>query len=1250
MKKNTFRLAYFLFFALAALPTVSPIPAGAVWSDLGLYGGQVYSIALDKNNTSKMFAGAYYGGGLFRTTDGGTGWTPVTTGAEGTGFDGEATFSNTAVWGVEIAPSDSNVVWAVHNYWAEKSTDGGNIWTHIPNSTMQSSQFRWCKSVAIDPAYPSIVYVGAGGPNSSHLNGAIYKTTDGGSTWAKSGISGSFNVGNGLYTATLDHEFYGTVVDIAVHPTNSNIIWALDFNDVTGNYVGFLYLSTDGGQTWSWKVALQAYIGEQGLAVKQNEPNVVFIATFYGIAKVMWPKDGAGNVLWNNSPTVTYPIGWASGKNIRAIAFSPSDPNTLYYAGFDSKLGKSTNGGSSFTQYEAGRQFITLAPHPTNSNAIFGGERLLGVYKGIYDSGTANYAWTAVNNGINAIQVNDIAVDPNDKTHLLVGTQAGIYEKIGNGNWTSTAPLTYTEAFSVAFDPSDTDGSTYYAGIESMLARTTDHGASWSYSNNLGYPHYISDVKVDPNDSTKLFITTRDPGAVYKSVDRGANLSAVTPSSVSFDFNAVAIDPNNSNNIFAGGGTYSEAGVLGKLYKSTNGGTNWSVVLDNVIVNAMLIDPADSNVIYAGCGYSGGTDIPLYKSTTGGEVWQKSYQGIPGSPSRYGIWGASATNIYMLRHTGSIPKGGTDDSYMIRYNGSSFTKEEIGISKPLYGIWGSDASNIFAVGESGTVARYSGSAWASSQLGSFDLHGVWGSSGTNVFAVGTGGTICYFNGISWSFSISPTGEDLHGIWGSSYTNIYAVGSSGVILHYDGSWSQMTSPAAERLEDAWGSSSSNIFAVGSPRLVGSTRYYTILRWNGSSWSVMSTSSVPAGKSGILRSVWGSSGSDVFAVGDDGVVLRYNGSDWTAMSSGTTDPLYGVWGAASNNVYAVGMFGTIIQYNGTSWSALETSGNIPGEKTGLWNAVTALAFSPEGHIYAATNRQGVYASANKAKSWINMSAPPYTINAVVAGSVISGGSAGTYSLSGEGLLFGYVSDVNMGTGLYDARVNSNIPGGPSTTTEADGSWAMMHPAGIFNVIASKLGYPPKTEFNVPIYDGSWTYVTLGLNRDVTPPAISIGNPSPVFTRSGPVTYVVTYTGADTVTLANANVTLNKTGTADGTIAVSGTGNTTRTVTISGITGNGTLGISIAAGTASDLAGNRAAASGPSATFTVDSAAAGDIDGSGVVDLKDAILALQVMSSQTLPPGITIHLGADVNGDGKIGMAEAIYILQKIAHLRN
>ena len=99
------------------------------------------------------------------------------------------------------------------------------------------------------------------------------------------------------------------------------------------------------------------------------------------------------------------------------------------------------------------------------------------------------------------------------------------------------------------------------------------------------------------------------------------------------------------------------------------------------------------------------------------------------------------------------------------------------------------------------------------------------------------------------------------------------------------------------------------------------------------------------------------------------------------------------------------------------------------------------------------------------------------------------------------------------------------------------------------------------------------------DNTAPTISIGPPSATATNTGPVTYTVTYADANfnASTLAAGNITLNKTGTANASVAVSGSG-TAWTVTLSSITGNGTLGFSIAAGTASNLAGNPAPANGP------------------------------------------------------------------------
>ena len=112
---------------------------------------------------------------------------------------------------------------------------------------------------------------------------------------------------------------------------------------------------------------------------------------------------------------------------------------------------------------------------------------------------------------------------------------------------------------------------------------------------------------------------------------------------------------------------------------------------------------------------------------------------------------------------------------------------------------------------------------------------------------------------------------------------------------------------------------------------------------------------------------------------------------------------------------------------------------------------------------------------------------------------------------------------------------------------------------------------------------TAVTVAENL---PPAITLGEPSAAATRQGPVTFEVSYAGAEAITLAAADITLNTTGTAT---AVLGdpvtTGEGVRSIPLNTIAGDGTLSISIAAGTATDTEGNAAPAAGPSAPVTVD-----------------------------------------------------------------
>ena len=81
----------------------------------------------------------------------------------------------------------------------------------------------------------------------------------------------------------------------------------------------------------------------------------------------------------------------------------------------------------------------------------------------------------------------------------------------------------------------------------------------------------------------------------------------------------------------------------------------------------------------------------------------------------------------------------------------------------------------------------------------------------------------------------------------------------------------------------------------------------LDYTGTGWSRMNSNTPQH-----LIGVWGSSGSDIFAVGSEGTIVHYDGTNWNTMDEKTTRSLYGVWGSSGSDVFAVGRFGTILHY--------------------------------------------------------------------------------------------------------------------------------------------------------------------------------------------------------------------------------------------------------------------------------------------------------------------------------------------------
>jgi len=320
----------------------------------------------------------------------------------------------------------------------------------------------------------------------------------------------------------------------------------------------------------------------------------------------------------------------------------------------------------------------------------------------------------------------------------------------------------------------------------------------------------------------------------------------------------------------------------------------------------------------------------------------------------YGVWGSSDSDVFVV---GVLPN-------VLHYDGASWSPMlNWGLpGATLYGVWGTSPSYVIAVGDDG-IWNYDGSTWSQmwTQLaGRVEFGSVWGSSPSDIFAVGADNSMSvavveHYDGSQWSATYPPgaAAGALFGVWGASPSNVFAAGcnteegdfndcAGAVILSYDGaSWSPVLSqgapPTLSAATGIWGTSASDVFAVG---LYGEN-WGSIWRSNGSSWSLSVSSTLWA-----PVSVWGTSASNVFAVGRNlysavDAILHFDGSAWSPMlGAPAAIGLQGVWGSSPSDVFAVGsrtdehygygLGGLILHYDGLSWLTMWGPGAENGKR--------------------------------------------------------------------------------------------------------------------------------------------------------------------------------------------------------------------------------------------------------------------------------------------------------------------------------
>jgi len=274
----------------------------------------------------------------------------------------------------------------------------------------------------------------------------------------------------------------------------------------------------------------------------------------------------------------------------------------------------------------------------------------------------------------------------------------------------------------------------------------------------------------------------------------------------------------------------------------------------------------------------------------------------------------------------------------------------------VYGFWGSSGSDVFAVGGDPTdtfalVAHYDGRTWQPTTLQASLLLAVWGGSSSNVFTGGydnqNNAFMAHFDGTAWLQMALPAALEscstcmVRGLWGTSSSNIYATIQGPIptgashLLHYDGvSWSGVTTgveafdtltTGVAGLVGVWGSSASDVFAVGHGGWV--------LHFDGTSWSGQQ---VPAEGGPTFGSIWGSGPNDVFAATRSNLIYHYDGSAWSSTPVLTANASALFWSmtgtSATNVLVGDGDSGNILKWDGTTWAwadSLPDTGVI-----GLW----------------------------------------------------------------------------------------------------------------------------------------------------------------------------------------------------------------------------------------------------------------------------------------------------------------------------
>ena len=376
----------------------------------------------------------------------------------------------------------------------------------------------------------------------------------------------------------------GRINTVAVHPANSNIIYA-------GNAAGGIFKTINGGTTWVPIFDDRVYLAIGCITLDPNDPNTIYVGT--GDPNITGnPAIGDGIFKSTDGGSTWVHLGLTTQRIISRIIIDPTNSSTIYAATMglpfvpntDRGLYKSINGGSTWHQVlyissDAG--IIDLVIDPFNSQTLYaaGWNRISNNQQGIaagpaakiYKSTDGGASWNILGGGLPTGNMSRIGLchsklNPNTMFAMYVGT-----------TW----------------------------NLEGIY-KTTNGGISWVMLSTVGLPAsvfsgfgwYFGQIRVNPNNDNELFILSVD---LYKTTNGGDSWFMAGPPWYDYTVHA-----DKHDLVFIDANTLLLA-TDGGLYKSTDGGINYTDIEDipNTQFYRIGVNPHDNTMYYGGAQDNG---------------------------------------------------------------------------------------------------------------------------------------------------------------------------------------------------------------------------------------------------------------------------------------------------------------------------------------------------------------------------------------------------------------------------------------------------------------------------------------------------------------------------------------------------------------------------------------------------------------------------------------------------------------------